>query len=466
MTDQDEPNLNEFNADHAAATPRPVKRRAVLVIHGIGEQRPMETLRGFVDAVLGEKPASPSGSARPRFYSKPDSLAEGFELRRLVAADNKRRTDFYELYWAHLMPIAATDRLTAWFWMLLARWPGDVPPRFRPIWWISWIGVALAVLLALASIFAFATTGIAEGSIAPKLPWGLAIVLAALSITIRAYAGDAAVYLSPHPRTVESRNRIRSAALSLLDKLHASGRYERIVVIGHSLGSVIGYDMLTYAWQRASDRQREAVAGRAPGKPLPAGEAFQHAESVARNMVKTDAGKPRPGIEQWEQATAALQEEQQAEGLNWLVTDFVTLGSPLAHGDLLLARNRPDFDRRVAESELPIAPPLLEFGRYFSFAVYPKAGGVEPNGRVLHHAACFALTRWTNLYFPCRWLVWGDAVGGAAQPLFGPGVRDVPVATRRWNGLLAHTHYWTMDKRDEGKPGDPVAALRSTLAWP
>ena len=451
---------------HVAAVSSPVRRRAVLVIHGIGEQRPMQTLRSFVDAILGEISEKPSASARPRLYSKPDSLADGFELRRLVAADGERRTDFYELYWAHLMPIAATDRLTAWFWMLLARWPGDVPPRFRPIWWVSWCGVALLAMLALSSIFAFVTTDMAEGSIASKLPWGLAVVLGALWIMIRAYAGDAAVYLSPHPRTVESRNRIRSTALTLLDRLHASGRYERIQVVGHSLGGIIGYDMLTYAWQRACDRQRKAIAGRAPGDPLPVGEALQHAESVARDMVTPDVGKPRPSVEQWENATIALRGEQQLEGLNWLVTDFVTLGSPHAHGDLLLAGNRADFNRRVAESELPIAPPLLEIGRYFSFAVYPKAIGVGPNGRVLHHAACFAVIRWTNLYFPCRWLVWGDAVGGAVQPLFGPGVRDVPVATRRWNGFLAHTHYWTLDKRDEGKRGNPLTALRSTLAWP
>lgn len=465
-TSEDALDPNSLSSDHEAAPSAPVRRRAVVVIHGIGEQRPMETLRDFVEATLGEDP-SPLDPPRPLFYSKPDSLADGFELRRLVRADRKKRTDYFEFYWAHLMPIAETDRLTAWYYMLLARRPGDVPPRFRPIWWISWFGIAVAALLAIASVIAFLTTGIAEGSVIPKLPWGLAIIAGALWLTVRAYVGDAAIYLSPHPRTVEARNRIRSAALTLLERLHASGRYERIVVVGHSLGSVIGYDMLTYAWQRASDRQREAVRARASGNPLPDGPFRRHAESLVQQMAAAGPGaEPADEAEIWQQASSALFEEQRAEGLEWLVTDFVTLGSPLAHGDLLLARNGKDFARRVAESELPTAPPLLDESRYFSYPVYPKVGGVHPNGRVLHHAACFAVTRWTNLYFPCRWLVWGDVVGGAVEPLFGRGIHDVPVATRRWGGFLAHTHYWTADKRDEGRPGDPVAALRSTLVWP
>jgi hypothetical protein len=36
-----------------------------------------------------------------------------------------------------------------------------------------------------------------------------------------------------------------------------------------------------------------------------------------------------------------------------------------------------------------------------------------------HQAAPFAMTRWTNLYYP------GDVIGEAVAPVFGPGVRDV-----------------------------------------
>src|SRR6187549_2128229 len=46
-------------------------RQAVVIIHGIGEQRPMQTLRGFADAVLGVL-----RNGRSRFYNKPDMLSD------------------------------------------------------------------------------------------------------------------------------------------------------------------------------------------------------------------------------------------------------------------------------------------------------------------------------------------------------------------------------------------------------
>src|SRR6185436_5005644 len=101
-------------------------RQALILIHGIGEQRPMETLRGFVDAVLNQGPSTSLADAK--YYSKPDMLADNLELRRLVSAGGRDdRTDFYEFYWAHLIPTAAWDRLASWYWVLMWRRPKDVP---------------------------------------------------------------------------------------------------------------------------------------------------------------------------------------------------------------------------------------------------------------------------------------------------------------------------------------------------
>src|SRR5262245_6509860 len=72
---------------HQLNRDRPM-RQAVVVIHGIGEQQPMGTIRSFVDAVL------PSEGEVPAYYSKPDRLSELFELRRLQATGSW--TDFYE----------------------------------------------------------------------------------------------------------------------------------------------------------------------------------------------------------------------------------------------------------------------------------------------------------------------------------------------------------------------------------
>ena len=65
----------------------------------------------------------------------------------------------------------------------------------------------------------------------------------------------------------------------------------------------------------------------------------------------------------------------------------------------------------------------------------------------LHHAAAFACTRWTNLYFPAWLGFFGDLVGGPLRDIFGPGVKDIAVTSAEWSGWLQHTpmihtHYW------------------------
>jgi alpha-beta hydrolase superfamily lysophospholipase len=70
-------------------------------------------------------------------------------------------------------------------------------------------------------------------------------------------AGDAAHYLDTIPENIVIRHEIRRDGIELLRKLHMVGRdpsddntefidkpYDRVVVIGHSLGSAIAYDVL------------------------------------------------------------------------------------------------------------------------------------------------------------------------------------------------------------------------------
>ncbi|MEI9901517.1 MAG: hypothetical protein WDN31_16830 [Hyphomicrobium sp.] len=67
--------------------------------------------------------------------------------------------------------------------------------------------------------------------------------------------------------------------------------------------------------------------------------------------------------------------------------------------------------------------------------------------------------RWTNIFAPCRHVLWGDVIGGPVAPIFGPGVRDVALTGEVGRMMLAHTHYW-----DEGiGDDDHLAAIRSAL---
>src|SRR5262245_47191859 len=106
-------------------------RQAVLLIHGIGEQRPMDTLRGFVDTVWSKDKGihNPHATVPDAVWSKPYELSEEFELRRLTTPDNRAhiRTDFFEFYWAHLMDGTQVGHVVAWARSLLLRSPGKVP---------------------------------------------------------------------------------------------------------------------------------------------------------------------------------------------------------------------------------------------------------------------------------------------------------------------------------------------------
>src|SRR5712692_4674502 len=96
-------------------------RQAVVVIHGIGEQRPMGTLRGFVDAVLPD-PASRKGKTRkPKFWSKPDRMSETLELKKLTAPQTRSQppTDFFEFYWAYQAQGTKYAHVVAWLWTVL-----------------------------------------------------------------------------------------------------------------------------------------------------------------------------------------------------------------------------------------------------------------------------------------------------------------------------------------------------------
>src|SRR5215831_17568368 len=87
-------------------------KQAIIVIHGMGEQMPMDTIRGFVRAVWETETglADPKMPNETEVWSKPDARTGSLELRRITTRESipdqafpaGARTDFYELYWADL----------------------------------------------------------------------------------------------------------------------------------------------------------------------------------------------------------------------------------------------------------------------------------------------------------------------------------------------------------------------------
>jgi hypothetical protein len=344
---------------------------------------------------------------------------------------------------------------------------------------MGWWGLTAFTAAYLLSVAALALALWAGGAdiIPPAeswIPWTLAshwsAVAAWLIIAIylvlyagflQPYLGDAARYFRNSPGNVAVRREIRKQAVETLEALHLSGDYDRIVVVAHSLGTVVAYDMLRAYYGRICrslpdpstlgpdiqivDRETPPCKeARGKGRAIVA--AIDRAVEPARQRI--EAGTPQPG---------------DRDVRAWLVTDFVTMGSPLTHAHYLMCMGattedlEADFERRVRERQFPTCPPRRLDGD--GWLTFEKAGA-----RRFHHGGQFALTRWTNLYFPVSQLLWGDAIGGPVAPVFGYNAVDVPVyeSKAQRDSFFAHILYWVLPP-GVGSKAPHIVALQNAI---
>ncbi|MGC2627497.1 MAG: hypothetical protein WA269_11715 [Candidatus Udaeobacter sp.] len=452
-------------------------KQAVVLIHGIGEQKPMDTLRSFVSAVL-----EPAPDGKDNYWNKPDPMSELFELRRLQAI-GRTKIHFYEYYWAYNVEGTTIWHVFGWLGGLLRRPGKDVPDSAKTLWWILRILTSAVVLLTVAGTLAQLRSWFDAFKVL-SVPWLLVMGCGSvIYFLLVRYLGDAARYCSAAPQNIKLRQTIRAEGLKLLRTLHERGEYDRIVVVGHSLGSVIGYDLLKRLWQDYHEQYpgletpatramvRAAMAAK-EGGPQPT---LRNVISVVGEALQADSSDAR--LKEFQDRQKDVLAELQRFGNPWRITDFITLGSPLVHAMLLLADSKEDFDRRKHQREFPTCPPQRdEKGYTFGGKTPVDVGeGKKFTPLFLHHAAPFAVTQWTNLYFPALGGIFGDIVGGRLRPEFGPGIRDVEVRTQALgpfanHTVLAHTKYWDQTgfrpvAGAETNRKLSLAVLRETLAF-
>jgi hypothetical protein len=321
--------------------------------------------------------------------------------------------------------------------------PTNIWTPFQTVWnqgWIFWsLNERYSAVIAFAIIF---------------------IYIAIYALFLQPFLGDAARYFRASPGNVLVRREIRKQSVETLDTLHKWGTYDRIIVVAHSLGTVVAYDMLRAYFSRVNNSlpdesllkpQFSQIDTHDPEHPSGAigdREAFRTAgRELIRKIAALTVNSPNP---------------QDRKRPTWLVTDFVTLGSPLTHAYYLMRDGKTeaalvdDFDRRVKQREFPVCPPKKQDpDGVLSFA--NKVSGKTE----FHHAAMFGLTRWTNLYFPRVQLFWGDAVGGPLKDIFGRYIKDIPVSTvaSRAAAFFTHTAYWKVS-RPMGRAAPQIVALR------
>lgn len=418
-------------------------RHAVVIIHGIGEQKPMDTLRGFVSTIT-HKPDG-DNSADIKFYNKPDNLSTLFELRRLTTAsseaEDRIKTDFFEYYWAYNIRDTKAQQVLKWIGGIIFRWPGSLPKRIR------FLHIGMWVLL-LASAFLF-IGGFNISFLKENQPVWLGSIGTLLSgflgYLLTQYVGDAARYTSANPGNIAERQRIRQEGVMLLKSLTNSGKYEKIILVGHSLGSIIGYDLIKHLWSDYNTLYEDKIYAKD----------LQEFEKKYANPVDGTFN-----INNYRADQEALFYQQNNDGNPWKISHFITLGSPLTHASFLLAKDLDELKQRVEERELPTAPPTFEVFNNENRITYRP--DVKNPRRVLHHAAPFACTQWINVYYK------NDFVGGSLSEYFGHGIEQHAINIQksffhRWIPFLSHTHYWSDNTKDFGKCEESARILKNII---
>lgn len=382
---------------------------------------------------------------------------------------------------SELLTVAVLPTLIAFVaTCLLARRHGR--RAFYRAFWISLIvagivsGVDLFLNWSNTSVAASLTTAWPWGL---DSPWGAPLAFGVLGIYIivnaaflQPYLGDAARYFRASPANVAVRRRIRKQAIDTLDRLNDCGNYDRVIVVAHSLGTVVAYDMLRAYFSR--------ICGDLPlvskfgidfddidmANWQPAGTASAADKKVLREKARRAVSSIAQAAEKAREDQKAANEDQKAGIKTWLVTDFVTLGSALSHAVFLMCLGNSrralelDFVRRIAEREFPTCPPKrLDNNGLLTFH-NPKL-----QQRQVHHGALFGLTRWTNIYFPMVQIFWGDAIGGKLAPIFGSHIVDFPVSTKA-NGeadFFTHTAYWDVCREPATFQAPHIVALQEAI---
>ncbi|HUV32059.1 MAG TPA: hypothetical protein VMW31_00685 [Devosiaceae bacterium] len=525
------------------------RKQAVVVVHGMGEQRPLQTLRDFVEAAyqrdLSLTPDDPrfrvdldNGEQLNRVWIVPDDTTGSEVLRRITTTESLVgvRTDFYEFYWADIMSGTPLDRVTAWLWGLLLRSPFRVPRRTKIVlaWLLLWALTGLFVLLGYliadpdAGPFHDWVTGAARllNTFNPSLGWafvaaGVALLGARLAVTrpvqrtgfklpaalvavglvllfvlpqpvaatgrfwagmlaaavalvtwmlIVPYVGDVVRYARATPNTVASRKQVRDRGLGLLRALHerkltrrgSTPYYDRIVLVGHSLGAIIAYDLLLHLWEEIGPTHKH---GTLPPAVVTALNAVD--DPFVENTWNPDKNPELGGIQSFDlpafrNMQADVYKALMNSGQGWLISDFVTLGSPLAHAEFLLTDSRDHLKRSFEERVFAASPPRPDLPN--SSMLYGWGDRV-----FAHFAAPFAAVRWTNIFDESWFPLAGDAVSGSVRGVFGPGIEehDVKMSHGRWLGPLGrfvtHTLYWSRAGGKSQPLGGHVARLRDAL---
>jgi len=123
-------------------------RTAVLVVHGMGSQRPLDTVRGVINAVWFKNDDHTIGNEK--LWSHPEPSGVDLDLTVMTTNDFKDKTgervaDFHELYWAHLMSETKAVAVLLWLFELARKGP-HLQTVINGLWWCGTVFLCLLLL--------------------------------------------------------------------------------------------------------------------------------------------------------------------------------------------------------------------------------------------------------------------------------------------------------------------------------
>ncbi len=386
-------------------------KTAIVVIHGMGNQYPMETITDFVDNLFKIEKKDDKDDNETKIYSASERITGSFDQRKLIILNNVQY-DCYEYYWAHLIKEPSVSDTISWMYNLI--WKKESSDRLRS--YIPYLKV-ITLLLPVLFILVFYLYYLILLSTLYWLPIWLHVFVFLIPLVLyygvryltrllTQSFGDVIRYTVPHPSNLEGRQKIANNAVQFLTSLHDKD-YSRIVIVGHSLGAIIAYEMLINTFGNMNNSFEK-------------GKGLDNRDNI-REQTKEESLK-----------------EMQDLGWNWKVTDFITCGSPLCHAEMILTKNKALFERKKELGEYPVNPPKRKGKDLFYL-------NNRTNKYVPTHDSVFRYVEWNNIHFK------NDIIGGNLSPLFGPDIIDhKAIDPKKYKIILqSHTHYWNRTQEEE-----------------
>jgi hypothetical protein len=260
--------------------------------------------------------------------------------------------------------------------------PGHLPPRVLAVaWalvWTALLGTIVVALVIAVHLVRFRHAGSTE----PPLPWWLDLLIvlpwaiaALASWGVRwfmvQYIGDVAAYVSSHAvskfadlraQICEAAMRVSKAVYEAWDTERSGFAYDSVIVVGHSLGSVIAYDTLNTLMLEDGLASSPIGVAKRTSMLLTFGSPLDKTAFIFRTQ-KSQESEVREGLAAAVQPMIVDYENRPRRWINIYSTHDWIGGSLEYYDDLTQQTHRDRFVRNVEDPDATI--PLVAHTMYW-----------------------------------------------------------------------------------------------------